>query len=73
MLKGKQNSYINESHHVFDNQGVYTATTIRTTTTRTSKNKRFYNKDKEFLFRPLSILNVVSNNLTPVKFSTRKK
>lgn len=68
MLKGKQNSYINESHHVFDNQGVYTATTIRTTTTRTSKNK-----DKEFLFRPLSILNVVCNNLTPVKFPTAKK
>ena len=73
MLKGKQNSYINESHHVFDNQGGYAATTTTTTTTRTSKNKRFYNKDKEFLFRPLSILNVVSNNLTPVKFPTRKK
>lgn len=73
MLKGKQNSYINESHHVFDNQGGYAATTTTTTTTRTSKNKRFYNKDKEFLFRPLSILNVVSNNLTPVKFPTPKK
>lgn len=73
MLKGKQNSYINQSHHVFDNQGGYAATTTTRTTTRTSKNKRFYNKDKEFLFRPLSILNVVSNNLTPVKFPTRKK
>ena len=71
MLKGKENSYINESHHVFDNQGVYAATTK--TTTRTSKNNRFYNKDKEFLFRPLSILNVVCNNLTPVKFPTPKK
>lgn len=71
MLKGKKNSYINESHHVFDNKGVYAATT--TATTRTSKNNRFYKKDKEFLFRPLSIVNVVSNNLTPVKFPTTKK
>ena len=73
MLKGKEKSHINEIHHVLDNQGGYAATTIRTTTTRTSKNKRFYNKDKEFLFRPLSILNVVCNNLTPVKFPTPKK
>lgn len=73
MLKGKENSYINESHHVFDNQGVYAATTTTRTTTRTSKSNRFYNKDKEFLFRPLSILNVVCNNLTPVKFPTPKK
>ena len=73
MLKGKENSYINESHHVFDNQGVYVATTTATTTTRTSKNNRFYNKDNEFLFRPLSILNVVSNNLNPVKYATPKK
>ena len=73
MLKGKENSYINQSHHVFDNQGGYAGTTTTRTTTRTSKRNRFYNKDKEFLFRPLSILNVVCNNLTPVKFPTPKK
>ena len=73
MLKGKENSYINQGHHVFDNQGVYAATKTTRTTTRTSKSNRFYNKDKEFLFRPLSILNVVCNNLTPVKFPTPKK